>query len=290
METRVLRYYLAVVSEGNISSAAKLLHITQPTLSRQIKDLEEELGVQLFLRKGKYLELTKEGIYLAEQARDIVRLVDKTTTNINKSNEIYGEIMIGMAESQSIKKIGQAIKNIREEHSKIHFDLYSGNAEQIIEQLESGLLDFGVVIEPINKIEYSSLSLDSFDEWGILTRQDSEFKNVDKITSDMIPGKQFMISSQNGVKTMLASLLNIKEADLNVVVKYNLLYNASLLVEAGVGHAICIDGLINTDENNLTFIPFDPPIKSSLSIIWKKDKPLSEASQYFLEHLKKELG
>ncbi|WP_418129095.1 LysR family transcriptional regulator [Staphylococcus sp. HKU1] len=286
METRVLRYYLAVVAEGNISAAANALHITQPTLSRQIKELEEELDVTLFYRKGKTIELTKEGRYLAEHAKDIVRLIDKTTSNINQSEEIYGEVNLGLAESIAIQKIAHTIKSITESYSEIKYNLYSGNAEQIMEKLENGLLDFGVVIEPTNKIEYETLSLKASDQWGILTRKDSEFEGLTTIEPNMILHKPLMISVQRGVETMIANLLNVNKDHLNIIVRYNLLYNAALLVKEGVGHAITIDGIINTDNTDLKFIPFNPSIQSELSLIWKKDKPLSEASKVFLEEMK----
>ncbi|WP_159314837.1 LysR family transcriptional regulator [Mammaliicoccus sciuri] len=147
MENRVLRYFLAIVSEGNLTSAAKLLHITQPTLSRQIKELEEELSVTLFNRKGKYMELTREGYYLANKARDIITLVDQTTSSI-KHKEVYGEVSIGMAESKSIKQIAKAMRAVREEQDQVYFDTFSGNAEQILEKIDNGVIDFGVIVEP----------------------------------------------------------------------------------------------------------------------------------------------
>lgn len=289
MENRVLRYFLAVVAEGNISAAAKLLHITQPTLSRQIKDLEEELSVKLFNRKGKYLELTSEGHYLASKARDIIDLVDKTTSNITHK-EIFGEVHIGMAESSSIKPIAKAIKVLRKEHNQIIFDTFSGNAEQILEKINDGVIDFGVIIEPINKINYDSISLNRTDVWGILTTHDSEFKDMDKMSAESIINKPLIISRQQGVKKMILNELDLEDAQLNIVAKYNLLYNASIMVEECVGHALCLGGIVNTYNTSLKFIPFQQDITSKLSVVWKKEKPLSVPAQLFLNQLKEILN
>ncbi|MFL1420486.1 LysR family transcriptional regulator [Staphylococcus ureilyticus] len=285
MENRVLRYFLAVVAEGNISAAAKLLHITQPTLSRQIKDLEEELSVTLFNRKGKYLELTREGHYLASKARDIINLVDKTTSNITHK-EVFGEVHIGMAESSSIKPIARAIKALRKEYNQIIFDTFSGNAEQILEKINDGIIDFGVIIEPINKVDYDSIALNRTDVWGVLTKHDSEFKDMDKISAESIINKPLIISRQQGVKKMILNELDLEDVQLNVVAKYNLLYNASIMVEEGVGHALCLGGIVNTHNTSLRFVPFQQNIKSSLSVVWKKEKPLSISAQLFLNQLK----
>ncbi|MGK9070100.1 LysR family transcriptional regulator [Staphylococcus warneri] len=286
MENRVLRYFLTIVSEGNISAAANLLHITQPTLSRQIKDLENELGVTLFQRNGRYMSLTKEGHYLAEQARDIINLVDKTVSNIQISQDIYGEITIGMAESKVVTHVIKTMKDIRKNYKNVKFDTYSGNGEQILEKLDNGLLDFGIVVEPINKLNYESLPLAENDTWGVLSKIDSDFKDVSHVTADLLKNQPLIISKQDGVRTMIANMVNIDVVELNIVATYNLLYNASLMVKEGVGHAICLDGIINTDNTDLRFIPFSPQITSNLSIIWKKDKPLSQAAQLFLEQLK----
>lgn len=286
MENRVLRYFLTIVSEGNISAAANLLHITQPTLSRQIKDLENELGVTLFQRNGRYMSLTKEGHYLAEQARNIIGLVDKTVSNIQLSQDIYGEVTIGIAESKVITHVIKTMKCLRMNHKNIKFDTYSGNGEQILEKLDNGLLDFGIVVEPINKLNYESLPLAESDTWGVLTKVDSDFKDVSHITADMLKDQPLIISKQDGVKTMIANMVNIDVAELNIVATYNLLYNASLMVKEGLGHAICLDGIINTDNTDLRFITFNPQITSNLSMIWKKDKPLSQAAQLFLDMLR----
>lgn len=290
MENRVLRYFLTVVSERNISAAAKLLHVTQPTLSRQLMALEEELGVTLFERKGRHITLTKEGCYLAEQAKNIINLVDITTTNLAKSHDIYGTVTIGMAESQAVKDIAKAIKDVQQTYQHAKFQIHSGNAEQIIDQLDSGLLDFGLVVEPINKSDYESLPLVYQDVWGVLTRKDSSLAELDAITGEQLAGLPLIVSAQHGTTPMLASRFEIDDTALRIVAEYNLLYNASLLVAEGVGHAVTLDGIINTVDTELTFVPFDPKITSNLSLIWKRGKPLSTTAQVFLESLKEILS
>ncbi|PNZ86781.1 LysR family transcriptional regulator [Staphylococcus pettenkoferi] len=285
MENRVLRYFLTVVSEGNISAAAKLLHITQPTLSRQLRDLEEELDTVLFIRKGKQIELTQEGYYLFNQARDIINLVDKTARNIT-NKKIIGEVAIGMAESEVNRSVMKAIKEVTREEQEVKFDTFSGNGEQILEKLDNGLIDFGIIVEPINKVNYESLPLNNQDVWGILTRRDSELGELTSVSATRLFNQPLIISRQDGVKTMLANLLEINEVEMNIIANYNLLYNASLMVEAGIGHAICLDGIINTTGTDLKFIPFDNEITSSLSVIWKKERALSLSAQLFLNKLK----
>lgn len=289
MENRVLRYFLTVVSEGNISAAAKLLHVTQPTLSRQLKDLENELNVDLFYRRGRYIELTQEGYYLANQAKNIINLIDRTTSHLI-NDEIAGEVSIGLAESKAIKPIITAMKKVRVEEKQVIFDTFSGNAEQIFEQLDNGIIDFGVVVEPINKVNYASLRLSEQDKWGILTRVDSELSGYNKITSEMLINQPLIVSKQRGVQKMISNLLDIDESYLNIIAKYNLLYNASLMVKEGMGHAICIDGVINTSNTDLRFIPIDNEITSDLSIIWKSEKQLSLSAQLFLKKLKEGLN
>lgn len=288
MENRVLRYFLAVVSEGNLTSAAKLLHITQPTLSRQIKELEEELSVTVFNRKGKYMELTREGYYLANKARDIINLVDQTTSSI-KHKEVYGEVSIGMAESKSIKQIAKAMRAVRQEQDQVYFDTFSGNAEQILEKIDNGVIDFGVIVEPINKVNYDSISLNEDDTWGVLTMKNSELGHLEQISAKDLIAKPLIISRQQGVQRMIANMLDLDDADLSIIGKYNLLYNASLMVKEGVGHAICLEGIINTSETNLKFIPFEEQITSSLSLIWKKEKSLSTPAQLLLNKVRENL-
>lgn len=288
MENRVLRYFLAIVSEGNLTSAAKLLHITQPTLSRQIKELEEELSVTLFNRKGKYMELTREGYYLANKARDIITLVDQTTSSI-KHKEVYGEVSIGMAESKSIKQIAKAMRAVREEQDQVYFDTFSGNAEQILEKIDNGVIDFGVIVEPINKVNYDSISLNEDDTWGVLTTKTSVLGHLEQISAKDLIAKPLIISRQQGVQRMIANMLDLDDTDLSIIGKYNLLYNASLMVKEGVGHAICLEGIINTSETNLKFIPFEEQISSSLSLIWKKEKSLSTPAQLLLNKVKENL-
>ncbi|UXR78481.1 MULTISPECIES: LysR family transcriptional regulator [unclassified Staphylococcus] len=286
MENRVLRYFLTVVSEGNISAAAQLLHVTQPTLSRQLKGLEEELGVILFKRKGKHMTLTQEGRYLAEQAKNILNLVDATTSNLAKSHDMYGNVTIGLAESRAVISIAKAIKEVQETYANTRFHIQSGNAQQVLEQLDSGLLDYGVIVEPINKVEYETLSLNDEDIWGVLTQKNGPFAHCTRVTAEQLIGIPLIVSAQQGTTRMLANQLELDEASLDIVAQYNLLYNASLLVQENVGHAVTLDGIINTTGTELIFLPLEPKITSKLSIIWKRGKPLSNSAQFFLEKLK----
>ncbi|AVQ34050.1 LysR family transcriptional regulator [Staphylococcus muscae] len=286
MENRVLRYFLTVVSEGNISAAAQLLHVTQPTLSRQLKGLEEELDVTLFKRKGKHMTLTQEGRYLAEQAKNILNLVDATTSNLAKSHDMYGTVTIGLAESRAVISIAKAIKDVQQTYANTRFHIQSGNAQQVLEQLDNGLLDYGVIVEPINKVEYETLSLNDEDVWGVLTQKDGPLAQYESVTATQLVGLPLIVSAQQGTTRMLANKLGLDETSLDIVAQYNLLYNASLLVQEHVGHAVTLDGIINTTGTDLIFLPLKPQITSKLSVIWKRGKPLSTSAQFFLERLK----
>lgn len=239
----------------------------------------------LFIRKGKQIELTQEGYYLFNQARDIINLVNKTARNIT-NKKIIGEVAIGMAESEVNRSVMKAIKEVTREEQEVKFDTFSGNGEQILEKLDNGLIDFGIIVEPINKVNYESLPLNKQDVWGILTRRDSELGELTSVSAIRLLNQPLIISRQDGVKTMLANLLEINEVEMNIIANYNLLYNASLMVEAGIGHAICLDGIINTIGTDLKFIPFENEITSSLSVIWKKERALSLSAQLFLNKLK----
>ncbi|PQD19806.1 LysR family transcriptional regulator, partial [Enterococcus faecalis] len=173
MELRVIHYFLAVVQEKTISGAAKQLHVSQPTLSKQLKELEEELGVTLFIRGNRQIQLTPEGEYLAKQGQDILSLANKTVTNLSQNEFINGEITIGGGETKAMSFLANALQQITSQHSAdIHLHLYSGNADDVIERLDKGLLDFGLIIEPAPKQKYSYLTLPIVDTWGLITVKD----------------------------------------------------------------------------------------------------------------------
>lgn len=296
MEIRVLRYFLAVAREGNITGAANALHLSQPTLSRQIKDLEEELGQQLLIRKSHRVALTPEGMLFRKRAEEIVAMVDKTEAEFNSMKDtVSGDIYIGGGETQALRRIADIIKNLRESYPDIRCHLYSGNAQDVTERLDKGLLDFGILIQPADISKYDYLNLPDKDTWGVIMRKDSPLAEKEYIEKSdllgvpLICSRQAISPHQNGNE--FADWFGEDFSKLEIVTTFNLVYNASIMVDAGIGYAITIDKLANTAEySSLCFRPLKHKLESGLNIIWKKYQIFSPAAQLFLERLEAQFG
>lgn len=292
MEFRVLQYFLAIAREETISKAAESLHITQPPLSRQMKELEEQLGKQLFIRGNRKINLTEEGILLRQRAEEIISLVEKTESEIMHSDTtISGDIYIGSGETEGMRILAKVIDTCHKEYPKIKFHLYSGNSQDVVEKIENGLIDFGVLIEPADISKYDFIKIPVKDKWGVLMRKDSPISSLKSITADTLKKLPLICSSQEIVKNEISGWLNDDYNKLNIVATYNLIYNASLLVEEGSGYALGLDKLINTSGNSkLCFIPLEPKLEVGLTLIWKKYHLFSKATSYFLNQLRKEIN
>lgn len=291
MEIRVLRYFLAVSREGSITAAANYLHLTQPTLSRQLKDLEEELGQTLLIRKSHRVTLTPEGMLLRKRAEEIIAMVDKTQSEfVSLGNTVSGNVYIGGGETRVMKEIATVIRDIQTAFPAIHFHLYSGNAEDVTERLDKGILDFGVLIQPADLSRYQSLQLKGKDQWGVLMPKDSPLaakkaiKKEDLLDLPLICSRQAIRRHING--NAFSHWFGEDFERLNIVSTFNLIYNAALLVEAGAGYAISLDGLTDTSRDSaLCFRPLSPRLESRLAIVWKKDQVFSPAAQLFLDRI-----
>jgi DNA-binding transcriptional LysR family regulator len=290
MELRVLRYFLTVADEESITGAAKTLHITQPTLSKQLMDLEKRLGQILFIRGNRKITLTKEGILLRKRAQEIIDLVDKAEAELRQTDEIInGDIYIGGGETDAMRLIAGTIKKLQENYPHIQYHLFSGNADDVTERLDKGLLDFGILIEPADIKKYDYLRLSATDTWGLLMRKDSLLAAKKVIRPEDLQDIPLLCSRQTLVKNEISGWLRQDYEKLNIVATYNLIYNASLMVEEKVGYALCLDKLVNTTgASNLCFRPLYPALKSHLVIVWKKHQVFSKASEKFLEKLYKE--
>lgn len=295
MELRVLQYFLAVAREQNISSAAESLHLSQPTLSTQLKALEQELGKQLLIRgtKGsRKVLLTEEGMLLRKRAEEILELVRMTESEISLSNEaIAGDVYIGTGESDMIRIFAKAAKKIQERHPDIHYHILSGNASFVQEHLDRGLIDFGVVYSPVDPNIYCSIPVPIHDTWGVLMRKDSPLAEKNLIQPQDLWNKPLIISAQKTDAWPMSNWFGQDITKLNIVATYNLVFNASLLVEEGLGYAICFDKLINVSGNSaLCFRPLSPKMESEASIIWKRYQFFSKAADCFLKELESELS
>ncbi len=293
MEIRELRYFLAVAREGSITIAAESLNITQPGLSKVIMNIEEQLGKKLFIRENRKITLTEDGMLLRKRAGEIIDLMDKTEAEFSKDTEeqISGNIYIGGGETESMRFIAKAIKNLQNKHPNIHYNFFSGNADDVTEKLDKGLLDFGVLIEPVDIKKYDYLRLPTYDTWGVLMRKDSELAGLDSITPKDLLNIPLFSSRQSLVKHDISSWLGDDFDKLNIIGTYNLIYNASLMVEEGIGYALCLDKLVNTTGNsNLCFRQLKPALTSSLVLVWKKYQVFSKATEKFLEELQNEIN
>ncbi len=291
MELRVLRYFLAVAKEESISGAADAVHVTQPTLSRQIMELEEELGKTLFLRGKRKITLTEEGMFLRKRAQEIVDLVEKTASAFSTEEDIRGEVCIGGGETDAMRFIARAAHSLQALYPHISYQLFSGNAEDVAERLDRGLVDFGIFIEPADLSKYDFIKLPMTDIWGVLMRKDSPLAAKQSIHPEDLLGLPLICSAQPMVKNVIAGWMGNKYEKLHIMTTYNLLYNASLMVEEGMGYALCLDGIIKTnDDSPLCFRPLEPALEVGLDIVWKKSQVFSKAAAKFLEHLQKALA
>ena len=290
MELRVLQYFLAVAREQSILRAAESLHLSQPTLSTQIKNMEEELGKQLLIRgtKGsRKITLTEEGMLLKKRAEEILELVRKTESEITLSDSIImGDIYIGTGETDAIRLLAKAAKELQNTYPGIHYHISSGNAEFVVEQLDKGLIDFGIVFGQVDQTRYISLKMPTKDIWGVLMRRDSALAQKETIAPEDLWDKPLIISHQRNQGKELSAWMKRDISKLNVVATYNLLFNASLLVDEGLGYAIGFDKIINITENSsLCFRPLQPNIEIEMSLVWKKYQIFTKAAEQFIKKI-----
>lgn len=291
MDIRVLQYFLAVAREESITKAAERLRMTQPPLSRQLKDLEDELGKQLLIRGSKKVTLTEDGMLLRKRAEELVDLMEKTKAELTSSNEnINGDIHIGCGETEAISFLAKAAWDLQQKHPLIHYHIYSGDAERVMERLDKGLIDFGLLVGPVDVNKYDYIRLPLKDTWGVLMRKDSPLAEKDSIIAEDLWDKPLIISHQTSINSEMFSWLKTDIAKLNIVATYDLVYNASQFVKKGFGYVIALDKLINTTgDSDLCFRPLYPTLEAGLCIVWKKYQVFSKASNAFLQQLQKEL-
>ena len=293
MELRVLNYFLTVAREGGLTGASEVLHVTQPTMSRQIQELEEELGQKLFIRTTRSMVLTPEGMLLRKRAEEILEMAERTKSEFSAmGSTVAGDVLIGSGETFALKQLTDLMAQIREEYPGIHFQIYSGNAEEVAERLEKGLLDFGVFVEPADISRYNSIRLPVLDTWGLILRKDHPLAQKEHITREDLGDVPLIMSRQE----MAAQKAGNNYLDwfggsyelLNVVAGYNLMYNGALMVRSGLGCAVGLDRIVNTTEtSDLCFRPFDPPLEAGIVVVWKKYQVFSKAAEMLLEKMKK---
>lgn len=291
MELRVLQYFLAVAREQSIVRAAETLHLSQPTLSTQIKAMEEELGKQLLIRGSKgsrKVTLTEEGMILRKRAEEILNLVRKTEREISLSDQVLvGDVYIGAGETDAVRYIAKAARELYSIHPGIHYHIASGNSKFVLEQLDKGLIDFGVVFGSVDYAKYNSIPLPYKDTWGVLMRKDSPLALKKTVSPEDLWDKPLIVSRQDDDNGALTAWIKREISEIKIVATYNLLFNASLMVEEGLGYAIGFDKIINTSGNSsLCFRPLSPKREDGMNIIWKKYQVFSKASERFMQKIK----
>lgn len=284
MDIRIMEYYLAVTREGNISAAAEVLHVSQPALSRQIKDLEEELGVTLFERGSRKIKLTDEGMILRRRAEEMVRLLQITESEIGQAHNILsGEVHIGAGESLAFHHLSKIAGDIHKSYPDIRFSITSGDTEDLMDQLNNGLIDVALIFSDYDHSQYQGVRLPIEDKLGLMVRKDDPLSSRKKIPVSEL--KTLPLIIPRAAVELITS--DPELADIHIVAVYNLIYNASLFVEDGVGYAIGFDGLLNTSGDSvLTFIPLASQITQPGSVIWKKYEVFNPAVNLFLKELK----
>lgn len=290
MDIRVLEYFLAVAREESITKAAEFLNMTQPPLSRQLKDLEKELGKQLLVRGSKKITLTEDGMLLRKRAEELVDLMEKTKAELTGSDEtIGGDIYIGGGETDAVLSFAATAKELQEKYPMIHYHLYSGDAEIVMEKLDKGLIDFGLLVGPVDVSKYEYIRLPIRDTWGVLMRKDSPLAEKDSIQAEDLWDKPLIVSHQTSISSDMMAWLQRDASKLNIVMTYDLIFNASLFVRQGLGYAIALDKIINTSgDSELCFRPLYPTMEAGLCIVWKRYQVFSKASQEFLRLLRSE--
>jgi len=285
-ELRVLKYFLAVSKHENISRAAKELHLTQPTLSRQIAELEEELGVDLLIRGKRRTVLTEAGLLLKVRAEEIVSLTDKTMGQLANIDEIFeGDVYIGCGETEGMRELVRAIESIHTSYPKIRIHLTSGNDELVTDGLQKGILDFGLLCSAREPAEYSYLQIPHKDVWGLYMTKKNMLSKKQNICAKDIAGEPLIVSRQALNAKEFDHWLKKRAEELNIAATYNLVYNAIFLVEHGFGSVLSFKGLIPTmRENNesIVFRPLFPELLSNNFIVWKKGQVFSHAGQLVL--------
>ncbi len=291
MELRVLNYFLAIAREQSIVHAAESLHLSQPTLSTQIKNLEQELGKQLFIRgtKGsRKIVLTEEGMILRRRAEEILDLVRKTENEIKLTDHIImGDVYIGTGETDGIRLIAKAAKTMQNRYPGVSYHISSGNADFVSEYLDKGLIDFGIVFGDVDLKKYHALEMPWKDTWGVLMRRDAPLAEKDAVTPQDLYDQPLILSQQETQGGSLTQWMGREPSELNIAATYNLIFNASLMVDEGLGYAVGFDQIINTSGNSsLCFRPLEPKLENKMSVIWKKYQVFSKPAEKFLEILK----
>lgn len=288
MEIRILRYFLTVVREESITKAAEVLHITQPTLSRQLFQMEEEIGVKLLNRGSRKITLTNEGILLRRRAEEILQLVDKTEKELVEQDEqIEGKITVGCGEIASVQLLSELFRTFREKYPRVSFDIFTATADLVKEQMDKGLVDIGLLLEPVDMEKYDFIRLDIKEKWVVLMRPDDSLAQKEYITAKDLSDLPLILPRRMSVRSELTSWFGDYFSELNVAFTSNLSTNGSVMVSNGLAYSLVIEGAVPfLDRSKVTYRPLFPELTATSVLAWKRGQPFSLAATKFIEHLK----
>lgn len=288
METRVLRYFLTVIREESITKAAEVLHITQPTLSRQLAQLEDEIGVKLFSRGTRKITLTNEGLLLRRRAEEIIELMDKTQKELIEQEEmIEGTIALGCGELAAVRLLPDLFASFSKKYPHVNYDLYTANADQVKERMERGLIDVGLLLEPVDIDKYDFIRLDIKERWVVIMRPDDPLAVKDCVSAADLKKLPIIITRRPRVRNELANWFGNSFKNLHILFTSNMSTNAAIMVQNGLGYALVIEGSLPFwDKSNICYRPLSPELTGTTVFAWKRDQPFSLAASKFIEHAK----
>lgn len=288
MEIRVLRYFLTVVREEGINRAAEALHITQPTLSRQLAQLEEEVGVKLFHRGARRITLTNEGILLKRRAEEILALVERTERELTEQEKLVeGSIVIGGGELAAVQVLSEIIQSFHEKYPLVSYDIFTANADLVKEYIDKGLIDIGVLLEPIDTPKFDFIRLKQKERWVVLMRPDDPLAEKETVRAEDLEGMPLILPRRPGVQNELSSWFGDSFKKVKVLFTSNLSTNGAIMVQGGLGYSIVIEGSVSLmDREKITYRPLYPELEASCVLAWKKQQPFSLAAGRFIEHIK----
>lgn len=288
MDVRVLRYFLTIAKVGNITKAAEVLHITQPTLSRQMMDLEEEMGTSLFIRGKRQITLTQNGLLFQQRMKEIVALLDKTERDLSEQNNLVaGVVSIGCVETTASRMLPKILAEFNGKYPMVQYEIYSADGDDIRDKLDSGSIDMGVLLEPVEAAKYDYIRLPFIEEWGILMRKDDPLAKQDAVSVQDVLDLPLIVPRRRIVIDEIAGWLGAESDKLHILASHNLLTNVSLLVECGLGYAICVSGSYSIREMEHTcFVPFTPVRTTGHVLAWKKNRFFNSVTSLFIEYIK----
>ena len=285
MDTRVLKYFLTVAQTNNITKAAKQLHVTQPTLSRQIMDLEHELNTTLFDRNQRRMQLTRAGVLFQRRATTILQLLDQTEEELHqKGDDLTGTVSLGCVVSSASAFLMQLVNQFQHQHPDVFFNLFDGDGDVLRRQIDEAETELACLIEPVEAAKYHYLVLPVHEQWGIILRADDPLAHRKSFTKDDLSKLPLIIPHRNIVRDQVSDILKLDLRKLNAKVSNNLPNNAMELIRSGQYYGLAIGGILNLyHDPSLAFVPFSPATSTGHVLVWKKNRTLSPAAEAFLQ-------